>query len=409
LAELKKQHSEITDVSQMRSAMHNAMVAALQAFARRMGIIGEGESVVDFKELFDVAKRKNVPLNAYKYMNEYRRVLFSTSPLMEEITAIANAERHKLRAGINCHTDVMAAILGNEGARAVMYDAVAVEASRVVRNNQELRQHFSESDETINITQDSVRRLQEINPILHKEFQKEVVTGLTRDRGRMTATSWILDKNDPAREEIVRRARSLRIDGNPDQAAHNLGKIILGDGREVTAHVVHAVDPVITDGVNVVMIDRKNDPGKGKPALPGGFIDPRKGGGVESGVDAAAREALEEVGVALGEGKLIGRRNMERPFDVRVAQEDFPQYGIKKNDIFLVSTQAVRFDVPDLSQTKLVASDDAEPGSARRVSITSLTKESVGIPDHYNMIQQATAELAKSHEHCDHVELDPKG
>jgi len=74
---------------------------------------------------------------------------------------------------------------------------------------------------------------------------------------------------------------------------------------------------------------------------------------------------------------------------VRVAQSDMPQYGIKKDDIFMVSTQAVRFDVPDLEATKLEAGDDAEPGSARRVKVNTLSKESVGIPDHYDMIQEA--------------------
>jgi len=86
---------------------------------------------------------------------------------------------------------------------------------------------------------------------------------------------------------------------------------------------------------------------------------------------------------------LVGTRNMNRPFDVRVAQSDMPQYGIKKDDIFMVSTQAVRFDVPDLEATKLEAGDDAEPGSARRVKVNTLSKESVGIPDHYDMIQEA--------------------
>lgn len=206
-------------------------------------------------------------------------------------------------------------------------------------------------------------------------------------------SEWMIDNADPARLEIVERAKNLGITGTPDKASHALGDILLADGRTVQAHVVHAVDPIITDGKSVVMINRRNDPGKGKPALPGGFIDPAQGGGIESAVQAAAREAMEEVGVDLGSAAstLVGTRNMDRPYDVRVASTDGlkDKYGIGKGDVFMVSTQAVRFDVPDLENTALTAGDDAAPGSARRVSLDSIHPDSVGIPDHYNMIVAA--------------------
>jgi hypothetical protein len=134
-------------------------------------------------------------------------------------------------------------------------------------------------------------------------------------------TGWMIGDRDPARLEITQRAKKLGITGSPDKAAHALGPITLADGTSVQAHVVHAVDPVITDGTYVVMINRRNDPGKGKPALPGGFIDPAYGTGpsngigVESAIQAAAREAMEEVGVDLGKSHatLVGTRNMDRP------------------------------------------------------------------------------------------------
>jgi 8-oxo-dGTP pyrophosphatase MutT (NUDIX family) len=205
--------------------------------------------------------------------------------------------------------------------------------------------------------------------------------------------SWLIDKDDPARTDIVARAQALGITGTPDKAAHALGPVTLSDGTTVMAHVVHAVDPIITDGTDVVLINRMHDPGKGKPALPGGLIDPLKGGGIESAIQTAAREAMEEVGIDLDgyPANLIGTRNMNRPFDVRVAQNDGLEksYGIRKGDVFMVSTQAVRFDVENLAQTTLVAGDDAEPGTARRVNIAALKKEDVGIPDHYDMIKAA--------------------
>jgi hypothetical protein len=209
--------------------------------------------------------------------------------------------------------------------------------------------------------------------------------------------NWMIDKNDPARLEIVERAKTLGITGTPEKAAHALGDITLADGRVVKAHVVHAVDPIITDGEYVVMINRVNPPGQGLPALPGGLIDPTKGGGVESAVQAAAREAMEEASADLKHAKatLVGTRNMDRPYDVRVATSDGleEKYGIKKGDIFMVSTQAVRFEVPDLKNFALEAGDDALPGTARPVKASSLTRESVGIPDHYDMIVQALPEV----------------
>ncbi len=200
---------------------------------------------------------------------------------------------------------------------------------------------------------------------------------------------WMIEDNDLARLEIVERAKKLGMTGNPHRAAHSLGEITLAGGKKVNAHVVHAVDSIITDGREVVMIHRRREPGLGKPCLPGGFLDPVGLGGVESAVKAARREALEEVGVELGDGRLIGTRNMDRPYDVRVAENDMPHYGIREGDIFMVSTQAVRFDVENLAQTRLIAGDDAVPGSARCIAVDSLTQEKVGIPDHFAMIATA--------------------
>ena len=94
--------------------------------------------------------------------------------------------------------------------------------------------------------------------------------------------SWMIDDHDPARLEIVERAKALGIAGTPDRAAHALGPITLADGKTVQAHVVHAVDALITDGRLVVVIDRLHPPFQGLPALPGGLIDPAPGGGAES-------------------------------------------------------------------------------------------------------------------------------
>lgn len=202
-----------------------------------------------------------------------------------------------------------------------------------------------------------------------------------------------LDISDPAAAEIVCRALSLDMTSDPSRASVRLGTVKLADGRSIEAHVIHAVDAVITDGRHVVMIDRRNEPGKGRPALPGGFIDPLPDGAAEGSGAAARREAMEEVGLDLSgvEPVLVGGRNGNRPHDIRFAYNDGLEkaYGVAKGDVFLVSTQAVRFDVPNLRHATLTAGDDAADDSARLVAIDSLTPENVGVSDHFDMIMAA--------------------
>lgn len=62
-----------------------------------------------------------------------------------------------------------------------------------------------------------------------------------------------------------------------------------------------AVDIVIKTGRGVVLIRRKNDPFRGKWALPGGFVE--YGERVE---EAAVREALEETGLRVRLERIIG-------------------------------------------------------------------------------------------------------
>lgn len=211
--------------------------------------------------------------------------------------------------------------------------------------------------------------------------------------------NWTLDADDPARNMLVdavlaNKSQMVDKEGVPTKASHTLGEVRLKNGKTVKMHVVHAVDPVITDGESVVVINRRFDPGIGKPTLPGGFLDPKEDGTVESLSTGAAREAAEEAGIVLEEGKPIGRRQFNRPHDIRIAQSDelFDKYGIKQGDIFLVSTQAVKFDVPDLKEKRLSVGDDATPGSARLMKINQLTPADMGVADHFMLINAVMSE-----------------
>jgi len=69
----------------------------------------------------------------------------------------------------------------------------------------------------------------------------------------------------------------------------------------VKRHPMLAVDIIIRTPEGVVLIKRRNEPYKGRWALPGGFV--RYGERVEV---AAAREAREETGLRVKLGKLVG-------------------------------------------------------------------------------------------------------
>lgn len=206
---------------------------------------------------------------------------------------------------------------------------------------------------------------------------------------------------DPClQQEIIKRAVEGHFGNNPDQAVHSLGTLKVPDGREVSVYLRHAADAILLDqSGNIVLITRRNNPGAGLKALPGGFIETVQGiGGAsapEKAVTAASREAVEETGIdkRLLEGAHVipvGNRSYDRPFDIRVASSDLQRTKIKKGDFFAVSTQAFSFQTArDLSQVALEAGDDARRVLVARIS--SLTPDQFGIADHLPMIFAAQA------------------
>jgi 8-oxo-dGTP pyrophosphatase MutT (NUDIX family) len=173
-----------------------------------------------------------------------------------------------------------------------------------------------------------------------------------------------------------------------DASVHHLGEFQRDNGDIVNAHVVHAVDAIITDKIRVVLIERANEPGQGLLALPGGFIDDVSGD-PESVIAAAVRESLEEVGIKLSDGCLIGDRRIFRPFDVRVAWRDMPDRGISKGDLFLVTTQAVLFRMDAIPE--LEAGSDAS--YAESFLIERLAFHNFGIQDHPEILAEALNEI----------------
>jgi ADP-ribose pyrophosphatase YjhB (NUDIX family) len=207
---------------------------------------------------------------------------------------------------------------------------------------------------------------------------------------------------DPAiQSEIIRLAIAGNFGDSPSQAIHFLGNITLPDDRKVKVHLRHAVDAIMVDPYDhVVLITRKYNPGAGLLACPGGFIDPLSGKDgqlvVENALEALFREAGEETGISrklLERAKVIplGHRSYNRPFDVRFIWRDMEGTDIKLGDFCLVSTQGFCiFTQQDLSRTILSAGDDADIKAGIKVpKISMLKPELMGIPDHYPMILAA--------------------
>jgi ADP-ribose pyrophosphatase YjhB (NUDIX family) len=206
---------------------------------------------------------------------------------------------------------------------------------------------------------------------------------------------------DPAlREAIIARVLAQNFGDAPDAAAHDLGMIDLPDGTATRLFARHAADAVLLDDRDqVVLITRRHEPGKGKLALPGGFLD-EVDGVVEDGLTAALREAVEETGISAALRTwcttfAAGPRRFYRGFDIRCAWNDIAGTAVQKGDFFTVSTQGFGIHVPgDLAALPLAAGDDA--ASVHVVYVAYLQERMFAVPDHLPMIRDALACLPRS-------------
>jgi ADP-ribose pyrophosphatase YjhB (NUDIX family) len=202
---------------------------------------------------------------------------------------------------------------------------------------------------------------------------------------------------DPALQaEITARAIAGAFGDEPDRAVHDLGDIALPGGGTRRVFLRHAADAIfVDDHGQTVLITRLHSPGRGKQAIPGGFID-EVAGRVETSQEAAWREVMEETGVSmerLSKARItpLGPRRYNRPFDIRAAWSNLAGTEIRQGDLFLVSTRGFRFRVAgNLAGFGLQAGDDA--GAVAVLKIAALTPEQFAVPDHLAMIQEAAAQ-----------------
>jgi ADP-ribose pyrophosphatase YjhB (NUDIX family) len=205
---------------------------------------------------------------------------------------------------------------------------------------------------------------------------------------------------DPALQaRIIALVLARKFGDAPDAVAHDLGFLEMPDGGLLRCFARHAADPILLDEVGqVVLITRMHEPGVGKFALPGGFMD-AVDGVAEDGRTAALREAVEETGVSAAllaqcEVFAVGKRRYDRPFDIRRAWNDIAGTAIKKGELFTVSTQGFCVRIPgDLRDVALAAGDDA--ASVRVMRVDELPAEIFAVPDHLAMILEAVGLIGR--------------
>ena len=134
---------------------------------------------------------------------------------------------------------------------------------------------------------------------------------------------------------------------------------------------VRCADSLITQSGHILLVERKNAPGKGLYALPGGHVKPN-----EDAQEAAIRELREETKLDMPKGALLGRLKERRPFD-----------HPKRSERGWVSTDVFSFDLVDKpvsEMEKVKGADDAK--RAFWMPLEELTPENM-FEDHFDIIQ----------------------
>lgn len=203
------------------------------------------------------------------------------------------------------------------------------------------------------------------------KFGADAVDGL---RGRVPegVCRWLTDWAKYNHETIMtlRQEREFTLNYKDD---HQFRGKLDAEGRPKGSKYgpTHAtVDSVIIQSGHVLLIRRGHNPGKGKLALPGGFINPG-----EKPSAAMIREAKEETEIGLSHNVLMLALKEKHTF---VA--DTPRGTFNKHvGLFVLNDRTV---FPTIN-----ASDDAEPGSAVWMPLGELDPTQM-TEDHYFLIMK---------------------
>jgi len=211
------------------------------------------------------------------------------------------------------------------------------------------------------------------------------------------------------RSVTSRLARRFKGFEAPDAPAHDLGSIRTPKGRKrlIACHAVDLVVVADTGAGRVLLITRRNPPGRGLLAIPGGFVEQGEALG-----DAALREAEEETGIATGAAteldiagkdlralmQPVGPWRVTRAFDIRGTdgwrgpRSLCTDLTLMPGDLMAVTTQPFALILPRLAKSMIRAGDDA--AGAGIYALDEVGKRDLGIADHHSIIQDARRLLA---------------
>jgi bifunctional NMN adenylyltransferase/nudix hydrolase len=136
------------------------------------------------------------------------------------------------------------------------------------------------------------------------------------------------------------------------------------------------VDALVTHRDHVLLIRRRNQPGQGLLALPGGFLDVN-----ERIQDAAIRELQEETGLDIPEAQAVSSLRRQACFDV-------PDRSLRGRTI----THVFHFDLPGDAQPRVEAADDAAQVEWMPVQ-AALQQQQQFFEDHFDILESFLAGL----------------
>lgn len=167
------------------------------------------------------------------------------------------------------------------------------------------------------------------------------------------------------------------------QAEYNYLKQYLPKRRELYPINDVTADAVVLCKGHILLIRRKNTPGKGLMALPGGFVQTD-----ETVLDGAVRELLEETKLHVPEKVIRGSITDEKRFDK-------PNRSLRGRIMTFAFTIEIDTN-PDGSLPRVYGSDDAAKAFWLPLSeITSPHKAGDFFEDHWNIIMTMIGRAAK--------------
>ncbi len=214
-------------------------------------------------------------------------------------------------------------------------------------------------------------------------------------RSHRTLSGWMVEAKDfnaALTAQYLQHGFSLtnetNLTGQPTSPVTHIGNLSLQEQNRPFFSVA-AIDGILTDGKNIVVIERRDEPGKGKFTLSGGFIDDS----AEKAAMSAIREIAEETGVFLDQAyynATLSEKRLTDRTDVRQIQGEYlSNKGLHNGDVMAITTSGTLIHVPDLDyyREQVVAGDDAK--KAQVVDITTLIDQGTGIEDHLELIMDS--------------------